>query len=158
MPLTKLQVNALHFAAESAHVCEVATGLPAALTVAQWALESHWGDAQPQNNCFGIKGYPGAAGAQDLETWEEVDGKPVSTCQTFATFPTLAQCFIKHAQIITNGESYRKAWLDYKAADDIPALIRAIAPIYATDPEYADKIFAILAMPEVHTALNTVNV
>lgn len=161
MPLTKLQINALHFAAESAHACEVATDLPAAISVAQWALESGWGRSQPGNNCFGIKAYAGAYGAQELETWEEKDGKAEQVKQVFATFPTLAQCFIMHAVLITGGERYEDVWQDYLSDADqkraIAGLIRGIAPIYATDPDYADKLFAILAMPEVQVALNSVN-
>jgi hypothetical protein len=55
---TKSQLERPSAAAESACLCEQTTGLPAEITVAQWAIESGWGATAPDNNCFGIKAYP----------------------------------------------------------------------------------------------------
>lgn len=64
--LNPVQKANLEEAARYALLSERDTGVPAALTVAQWALESSWGIAQPGNNCFGIKAklYPEREGKQ----------------------------------------------------------------------------------------------
>src|SRR3954462_4574065 len=120
MPLNTAQLNELRSVATQAVVCEKNTEIPAELTIAQWALESGWGQHQPGNNCFGIKYYVGAPGKQLLVTKENFtkdevlhwlsksEGRianPISyqpdeagrlpyKCEDyFATFPTLASCF-----------------------------------------------------------------
>ena len=57
--LTPLQLVRLAAAANSAVLCEQSTGLPAEITVAQWAIESAWGASAPGNICVGINAYPG---------------------------------------------------------------------------------------------------
>lgn len=68
--LTPTQISEVRSAAYASVMCESQTGIPAELTIAQWALESGWGSHQPGNNCFGIKYYEGAPGKQLLETKE----------------------------------------------------------------------------------------
>src|SRR5690349_9861737 len=98
--LTPTQLAALANAKVEARVCEQKTGCPAAITLAQWALESGWGKYAPGNNCFGIKVYAGCYGVQTLATHEYVHGKPFEENLTFATFPTLEACFEKHAALL----------------------------------------------------------
>lgn len=130
------------------------TGFPALLSVAQWAQESGWGLHSPGNNCFGIKYYPGAHGLQWLQTAEYHNGKKVGEKQAFATFPDLAACFRKHALLIIEKPVYHPAFDKFITSNgNIEVLARSIAPIYATDPEYGNKICAIMLMPEVRDAV-----
>jgi len=69
--LTPSQQQRLAAAAHSAVLCEQSAGLPAEITLAQWALESAWGASAPDNNCFGIKAYPGCQ-VQEFVTREVI--------------------------------------------------------------------------------------
>lgn len=151
--LSPAQVAALKEAAASSVSCEQTTNLPAELTLAQWALESEWGQKQPRYNCFGIKAYPGCFAVQPLETFEIFDGVRRSVVQNFAAFPSLEACFRKHADLLTSGKPYASAWTQYLKTRDLQTLIYQIAPIYATDPHYSQVLCELIAMPEVESAL-----
>lgn len=158
------------------------TGAPAELLLAQWALESGWGDHSPGNNCFGVKTYPGCYGRQLLKTPEwftdaeakdflaRGDGRtavadPLSTfvtaqgrrkyaCQDwFATFPTLAACFTKRALLFSAGR-YKQFGDAYSQDRDLPKLIKGIAPIYATAPDYGSTLLKLIGQGNVQAALN----
>jgi len=167
----------------SAVIAENATGVPASVLVAQWAIESGWGDHQPGNNCFGIKSYPGEYGRQLLKTVEwftnaelayflaSESGRtatidPQSTavdsrgrmkyhCQDyFATFPTLAACFERRAQMFDLGR-YKAITDQYRQDGDLESFVKAFGPIYATAPNYADMVLKIAGQANVTLALNT---
>jgi flagellar protein FlgJ len=150
--LTPSQLQRLSAAAKSACLCEQSTGLPAEITVAQWALESGWGASAPGNNCFGVKVYPGCK-VQTFSTWEVIHGRREQVTLEFAAFDNLADCFEKHAALITSGSPYAAAWARYQASRNLVDLINGIAPVYATDPGYAGKVARILSMDEVQAAL-----
>lgn len=137
--------SALIAARAAAQASEHATGCPAIVTLAQWALESGWGKESPGNNCFGIKVYTGCAGAQLLWTHEEVNGKLEPVEGLFATFETLADCFSKHARLLTQGFRYFPAYYRYRQNQDVTAFVRAIAPIYSTSSTYASEILQLIA-------------
>lgn len=152
--LNSIQLDNLQKAAHASQVCEMLTGFPALLSVAQWADESGWGLHCPGNNCFGIKYYPKAYGIQWLQTAEYFNGKKVGEKQAFATFPDLASCFQKHALLIMEKPVYHPVFDKYIMSNgNVEVLARGIAPIYATDPEYGNKISAIMSMPEVQEAV-----
>ncbi len=153
--LSPAQISALKETTPSSISCEQTTKLPAELTLAQWALESDWGQHQPGNNCFGIKAYNGCAGIQALETFEVVNGVRLSVVRDFATFPSIEACFHKHADLLTSGKSYAKAWTQYLKTKDLQTFIRQIAPVYATDPDYSKILLQLVVMPEVKAALGS---
>lgn len=153
---------------------------PAELVAAQAILESGWLQAAPGNNCFGIKAVKGAANRQLLRTtewfteeevakWLAADGGrtaelaiPVQadqrgrhryTCKDwFATFPTLADCFARRVELFGKGQ-YAPYARDYATSRDFPTMVRNISRIYATDPNYADKVLGIVRRPDVLQAL-----
>lgn len=151
--LTEQQRAALKQAAADAITCELATGCPALLTVCQWACESGWGSKQPGNNAFGLKAVKDSYGVQWLPTHEFVNGKEETFTLAFATFPSLAACFIEHAELITKGAPYTRAWRQYCDDKDVFKLIGNIAPIYATAPNYAQTLKDVASMPEVQQAV-----
>jgi flagellar protein FlgJ len=150
--LTSTQLQRLSAAAKAACLCEQATGLPAEITVAQWAIESGWGATSPGNNCFGIKAYPGCE-VQRFPTHEVIDGERRTLTLEFAAFGSLQACFEKHAHLITCGAPYAHAWANYTTSKDLASLIAEVAPVYASDPGYANKLRAVMSMPEVQGAL-----
>lgn len=150
--LTPQQQAALHLAAIDAVGCELETGCPAEITIAQWALESSWGSRAPRCNAFGIKATAGDT-AQVLMTTEYIAGQKRSLAQRFAVFDTLQQCFERHAVLLTDGEPYRAAFEEYEQDRDLSRFIAGIAAHYATDPNYAHELQEILKMSEVREAL-----
>ena len=151
--LSAAQMERLRSATESAVACERATGLPAELTVAQWVLESNWGTHEPGNNCFGIKAYGGCYGVQLLQTFEVINGVRTPMVEKFATFPTLDACFAKHASLFTTPGPYAKAWAQFQLTHDVETFIRQVAVVYATDPNYANLLLRIAAMPDVKACI-----
>lgn len=130
-----------------------AGNIPPELTVSQWALESGWGAHQPGNNPFGIKARPGEPFTRKMTT-EFIKGKRVHLEQDFASFPTLADAFARHNDLIRNGVPYHQAMVQYQVDGDIPALIRGVAERYATDPDYADKILRMSQRGDIRAAID----
>lgn len=114
--------------------------VPASVSLAQWALESGWGAHSPGNNPFGIKAMPGY-GVQTFTTHEVVHGHLVPSVARFAAFTDLAQAFECHAMLLATAAVYGPAMT---ALPDIAAFVLSMAAHYATDPQYAAKIMAII--------------
>lgn len=116
-----------------------ANGVPACVTLAQWALESDYGSANSgRNNPFGIKGEPGRM----CWTWEVVNGRSIHTQASFKDFATLEEAFAYHGHMLTRPDGYYTKALPF--IHDWRAYIHHIAGTYATDPDYADKLVHII--------------
>lgn len=124
----------------AAQEIEKTYGVPAAVVLAQAALESDYGrKAIGTYNIFGIKG-KGSLGTLDVTTHEYVKGKKLKLKQPFAHFASYAEALKKHALVFYNGNYNRSL----KFLNDPKAFARAIQGIYATDPHYAAKLTAIM--------------
>jgi flagellum-specific peptidoglycan hydrolase FlgJ len=173
--------NILDLIADASVAAEKATGIPAELPFAQCALESGWLAHAPGNNCFGIKCYQGQFGRQLLNTKEWFndaelqhflsqgdsrtatldpgiapmrDGRRRYTVQDwFASFHSLSECFSRRAALFQSGR-YASFAQAYAANKSFEALVRGIAPIYATDPNYANQILQIAHQANVQNALS----
>lgn len=117
-------------------------GVPASITLAQWALESGWGKHTPpySNNPFGIKARPGDRYVVS-PTREVVKGLPMTVQATFRVFPSLASAFVAHAELLATAACYRPAM---KALPDLAGFARALQGVYATDPDYAAILMDII--------------
>jgi flagellar protein FlgJ len=133
---------------------ERATGCPAELQAAQCILESGWLQHAPGNNPFGIKKADRHSAGQVLTTTEIVRGQAVRCQCEFAVFPSLAEAFIDHAQLITTGRPYRSAWEEFRANGSFESLVRRVAAAYATDPDYARKVLVVAARDDVRDAIS----
>jgi flagellum-specific peptidoglycan hydrolase FlgJ len=117
------------------------------VTVAQFLLESDWGrrGMGEANNYFGIKARAGEPSVT-LETTEFVNGKPVKVAQQFRKYDSMADSFADHARLIvdrtSNGQKIYAAALSHP--NDPIAFARALTGVYATDPQYGDKLVAIM--------------
>jgi len=178
--LTLVQLNNLRNAAKNAYQCELATKVPCELTLSQWALESGWGAHSPGNNCFGIKG--DTKSGQLLHTYEyftpeectqwlgmkqgrtgsvadatpRPDGKLRYFVEDwFAVFATLALCFIARARLFQTPR-YLPLFTKFNSDNNFVALVQAIGPIYATDPNYAKEVLSIASIPQVQAAIKEV--
>ena len=117
------------------------------VTVAQFLLESDWGrrGIGEANNFFGIKARDGEPSVT-VETTEYVDGKPVKVPQQFRKYNSMAESFADHARLIcdrtSNGRKIYATALGHPS--DPIAFAQALTGVYATDPEYGNKLVAIM--------------
>lgn len=125
----------------AAKSAQTATTVPSSVSLAQFGLESGWGQHMPagSNNPFGIKAFHGD-GVQSPTT-EVVNGKIVHISQPFAVYPDLKTAFLAHALLLTHNPAYKPAMA---ALPDITKFVELMAEHYATDPAYAQKILGII--------------
>jgi flagellum-specific peptidoglycan hydrolase FlgJ len=139
-------------AIEPAQRSQLATGVPASVTIAQAILESDWGKsglAVRGQNYFGIKATkgPGPAGVITMNTWEVMNGKNVTVSAGFRKYNNMEESFTDHGNFLANGPRYAKAMA---VKDDARAFARAIhAAGYATDPAYSTKLINIMQKYEL---------
>ena len=128
------------------------SGIPAHFMVAQAALETGWGRAEPRFadgrssfNLFGIKAGRGWKGATvEAGTLEYVDGQAQRQTERFRAYGSYAEAFADYARLLTESPRYSAA----AASRDGPGFARALQNAgYATDPQYAAKLERIIASP-----------
>lgn len=136
---------------------EIATGTPAAITIAQAILESGWGKHHigAANNYFGVKAqkHKGgdvtygnlATGYVDVKTREVFKGKETTLPQPFRSYKTMGDSFTDHGQFLVKNGRYRQYLDDYAANGDPRAFARGLQKAgYATDPHYAELLIGII--------------
>jgi flagellum-specific peptidoglycan hydrolase FlgJ len=129
-----------------------AWGVPASVSLAQWALESGWGQYEAgcrntppvvSHNPFGIKAESGQP-AVSILTHEFTGGALHAVWAAFRVFPSLAAAFDAHARLLAADPVYTPAMLQ---AHDADAFAAALQGRYATDPHYAGKLLALMHGP-----------
>lgn len=114
--------------------------------VAQAALETGWGKSAIGNNVFGIKAGPSWKGKKQLvSTREFVNGQYISIQDWFRDYDTMADSFADHFTFLSVNSRYSRVFdPDDKLSDEdyFRELQRAG---YATDPNYANSLTAMLA-------------
>lgn len=159
---------------------ETATGCPARLMIAQWAIESQWGEKPVGHaNYFGVKRAARHAKccivtthevftAAQLGAWNRqhpdrparlIDTLPdgrvrVELEDEFADYDSLRASCEDYAWLITRGQPYRTAWQSYLVDKDVSKLVIAVARTYATGPQYAQLACEIAVEPRVTEALS----
>ncbi len=135
---------------------EIATGTPAAITIAQAILESGWGRHHigTANNYFGVKAQARkghvtygnvATGYVNVDTREHLHGKDTVIAQPFRSYKSMADSFIDHGQFIAQNGRYRRYMQDYTRDGDSRAFARGLQKaVYATDPHYAELLIGII--------------
>jgi len=133
---------------------EQETGCPAQLLIAQWAIESKWGEKPVGHaNYFGIKRAARHTQWCTVTTREVVNGKSIIENLEFADYDSLEDSCRDYAWLITNGTPYRNPWEQYQKARDLPALIAGVACVYATDPNYLHLATVIADQTNVKLAI-----
>lgn len=127
-----------------------AWNVPASVTLAQYALESGWGQHMPpeSNNPFGIKAGPGQPSVT-VPTREVINGVSETVEAAFRAYPDLAAAFNDHGRLIASNPVYQTAMNVWCATHDITKFVPALAQHYATDPNYAKLILEIIADNEM---------
>lgn len=130
-------------------------GVDPRVLVAQAALETGWGQhvirdsgGLSSNNLFGIKATGSWRGPQlAIPTLEYEDGVARRHRENFRVYDDLAAGFADYVKLISGSERYTDA---VSNAADPDAYLDALQDAgYATDPNYADKIKAILHGPDL---------
>jgi flagellum-specific peptidoglycan hydrolase FlgJ/peptidoglycan hydrolase-like protein with peptidoglycan-binding domain len=118
-------------------------GIPASVTLAQWAIESAYGTQMPlgSNNPFGIKAL---SGQQRVLAWttEFKNGRPVKVREPFRAFASLEEAFLDHGRLLGTSRHYAKA---RKFLNNPDRFADALTGIYATDPGYGSKLKKIMS-------------
>lgn len=122
-------------------------GIHGAATAAHASNESNFGKSllsSRYNNLWGIKATDSWTGESvELPTWEEVDGKPVSTTARFRVYQSLHSCLADYAAIVAR--TY--PWAAKHSSDPLAFLtgIFLIGPYrWATDSGAYLKVVRIL--------------
>lgn len=131
--------------APAAQVSAAASGVPASFTVAQAALESGWGESQlarEARNLFGIKADKGWQGeVWTRNTREYLRGAWVMVPARWRKYADWQGSMDDHAAFLRGNRRYKLCF----AHQDGEAFARAVAAAgYATDPDYADKLVAVM--------------
>lgn len=114
-------------------------GVDPRIIVAQAAIETGWGKHAPGNNYFGIKSH-GMSGGQVLTTKEVVNGKTITIKDSFRSFESPKDSVRGYGEFIKANPRYREFSSAKSLEDQVQALGRSG---YATDPNYANKIYSI---------------
>lgn len=122
-----------------------ATGVPASFAIAEAALESGWGSsllAREAFNLFGVKADKSWHGdVYTLPTREYLNGHWVMVPARWRKYTGWGGALGDHAAFLRSNPRYLRAF----QAPDAVAFTRAVAEAgYATDPDYADKIIAVM--------------
>lgn len=132
-----------------ARAASAMSGVPTELILAQAALETGWGRSEiPTNNggnsynLFGIKANAQWQGkTTDATTTEFVDGVVQSRVESFRVYPSYHAAFADYARLISNNPRYSGVVSATTPAQAAQALQRGG---YATDPNYAAKLVAVM--------------
>ena len=128
-------------------------GIPASVTLAQWALESGWGTkvsgkfnyggitAKVKDAVFPFKPGTPLEPATLCWTHENWQGKRVSCQRWFKDFPSVEAYFIAHAKLLATGAPYAKA---RAKLPDPNAFADALTGVYATAPNYGTVLKSIM--------------
>ena len=117
--------------------------LPPSVTLAQAVLESGWGRsglATKHNNLFGVKSGSHSDGVV-LSSWEGGGAQRSRVASRFRAYDDWSESLVHHNLLISTDRRYvtaRTAWKDWEAYID------ELAPVYATDPEYVDRVSQIV--------------
>lgn len=121
-------------------------GVPASVSLAQWALESGWGKSMPpgSNNPFGMKARKNETGPVVYVNTKEqrVDGSWYTIRAPFRKFKDMGEAFEEHAKLVGTAPIYAKARAKLPDRD---AYIDAMGAIYATAKDYAKLLKQIIA-------------
>lgn len=121
------------------------TNIPASFVVADAALESGWGASQLTQqamNLFGVKADPRWTGpTYAIPTREYLNGQWTMVQALFRKYTDWLGSISDHAAFLMDNPRYAPA---FACTDGISFATAVAAAGYATDPQYAQKLAAII--------------
>jgi hypothetical protein len=123
--------------------------VPAAVTIAQAILESGWGKsalAYFDKNYFGMKCSTQGSYANGCSTHATNECTPAGACfattASFRTYATVTNSFADHGSMLASNLRYATAFTHVSNPDQFAVDIQHGG--YATDPDYASKLSALM--------------
>ena len=119
------------------------TGVPAAVTMAQAALETAYGKSSigDAKNLFGIKG-TGPAGSVNAATTEVYSGQTVGINDNFRKYNSWQESIEDHDNLLSQNSRYASAMAVRNDPDQFAREIQSDG--YATEPDYATNLISIM--------------
>lgn len=118
--------------------------LPASVCIAQAILESGWGKyCIGQYNYFGRK-WNGWGNYEKQQTTEYENGEYVTIYDKFQSYSSLEEAIEDWCILITEDYKYSDVIVSWHENWSVKDFVYTLAPIYATDPDYAYKIMATI--------------
>ena len=123
-------------------------GVHASISIAQAILESDWGESELSavyNNLYGMKGdNPGNTVL--LSTSEYYNGEWITIQAKFRVYDSWAESIQDHALLFVNGTTWNpNQYAAVLQASTYQEAAQALQECgYATDPEYAEKLIAVI--------------
>jgi flagellum-specific peptidoglycan hydrolase FlgJ len=131
--------------APAARISAAKTKIPASFTVAEAALESGWGTSALATggfNLFGVKADRAWKGMTlTLRTREYIHRQWVMVPALWRKYPDWRGCMDDHAAFLLDNPRYKAAF-DHKDGEEFARAVAAAG--YATDPDYANKLCAVI--------------
>ena len=117
-------------------------GVPASVSLAQYAIESDWGTKEPpgSNNGLGIQALPGLPSVASV-SFEYRAGKRIDLVEHFAKFVSVEQCFDKHGELLATNRAYRYAMAQ---KDNPRQFAHCLQGVYETAPGYDTILIRIM--------------
>ena len=134
--------------APAAQQMQVNYGVHASISIAQAILESDWGESELSavyNNLYGMKGdNPGNTVL--LSTSEYYNGEWITIQAKFRVYDSWAESIQDHALLFVNGTTWNpNQYAAVLQASTYQEAAQALQDCgYATDPDYAEKLIAVI--------------
>lgn len=135
----------------AAQTAEHETRIPAAVSLAQWAIESGYGRFMPagSNNPFGIKAGKGQPSVIAHTREEHANGSSYYIDAAFRKFATIGEAFVGHGGLLAHGAPYASAYKLLPVSGtatpaQVEAFTREMAKHYATAHNYADVLISLM--------------
>lgn len=127
---------------DAARAAETKYGIPASISIAQWAVESGWGQHMPpgSNNPFGMKARHGDPSVTVRTREQDHQGHDYYIEAPFRVFPSIEAAFDAHAALLCK-PIYAKARACLPNAD---LFADALTGLYATDRGYGRALKAVM--------------
>ena len=128
----------------AARAAQAKHGIPASVSIAQWALESGWGKHDlGAFNYFGMKCRVGHDDPFVMMRTRECDshGKSFFIDAKFRKFSCIDEAFDAHAALLADAPVYARA---RAKLPDPNAFADALTGVYATDPKYGTLLKSIM--------------
>lgn len=124
--------------------------LPASVCIAQAILESGWGRyCIGQFNYFGRK-WNGWGNYVRQQTTEYINGEYVTIYDKFQSYESLEEAIRDWCILITEEPAYADALAEWRSRWVVEDFVYVLAPVYATDPDYARKIIATIEANDLY--------
>lgn len=117
--------------------------IPPSVVVAQFILESGWGEHMPpgSNNPFGEKALPGQPSVTVRTREVNAAGQSYFINAPFRVFPSLTDAFVSHAVHLMTSKHYAPA---RACLPDVDGFCNALTGVYSTDPHYGATLISII--------------